>query len=114
MRDLVNGLASDPRDPIDDRDYRRWNGPTREQPAQPTREQWHQQCEWEGAVAYEMGLRDGITLAAATINERVMAALTRPDGFGGPDLDQETRNRIMDMYRRYLGVGVQPEARHGR
>ena len=58
---------------------------------------------------YEAGLRDGIGLASALIDERIAAALQRPDDHGGPDLDAETRERVKDLYMRYLGVGLEPE-----
>lgn len=71
--------------------------------------QAHQQTEWEVAVAYETGLRDGMTLAAAVINERVLSALTRPHGHGGPQLDVKHRDRMMELFREYLGIGVAPD-----
>lgn len=72
---------------------------------------WHQQCEWECAVAYEQGMRDGIRMYAAAIDDAVLAALARPRDYGGPDLDLEARDRMADMFRRYLGVGAAPAVR---
>lgn len=86
-------------------------GGTGERVARPWPAVAHEQTEWEVAAAYEMGLRDGIALASATLNERVLACLTRPRDMGGPDLDNETRNVMADMYRRYLGVGLLPDQR---
>lgn len=57
---------------------------------------------------YEAGVRDGMRMLSAAIGERVAAALERPDGHGGVDLDQETRHTVLDMYARYFGVGVDP------
>lgn len=53
---------------------------------------------------YEHGVRDGLQLASTAIAERVAAALERPTGHGGTDLDVETRHTVMDLYARYLGV----------
>jgi hypothetical protein len=86
-------------------------GGTGETTARPWPTHVHEQTEWEVAAAYEMGLRDGICLAAATINDRVLAALARPRGHGGPDLDLETRDTMIDLYQRYLGVGIRPDRR---
>jgi len=72
---------------------------------------WHEQTEWEIAAAYEIGVRDGIRLATDVIQDNVFAALARPRGHGGPDLDIEARERVSDLFRRYLGVGVKPAAR---
>jgi myo-inositol-1-phosphate synthase len=73
--------------------------------------EWHEQCEWEISVAYEDGVRDGIRLYAAVVDDAVLAALARPRGHGGPDLDVEARERVTDLFRRYLGVGLAPAGR---
>jgi hypothetical protein len=72
---------------------------------------WHLQTEWENSVSYEMGVQDGIRLAVTMIGDNILAALARPRGHGGPDLDVEARERVTDLYRRYLGVGVRPADR---
>ena len=72
---------------------------------------WHEQTEFEVAAAYDMGVRDGIRLAATVYQDSILAALARPRGHGGPDLDAEARARVADLFRRYLGVGVRPADR---
>jgi hypothetical protein len=63
------------------------------------------------AAAYEAGLRDGCALVSEMIGERVNRALQRPEGMGGPDLQEETRAYFQRMYREYLGVGILPDVR---
>lgn len=76
-----------------------------------TNEQWHLECEWEASVAFDQGVRHGIELAFTAIDNCVRAALARPRGHGGPDLDIEARATIEDLFRRYLGVGLAPAGR---
>jgi hypothetical protein len=72
---------------------------------------WHEQCEREIAAAYESGVRDGIRLYVTVVDDAVRAALARPRGHGGPDLDIEAREHVSDLFRRYLGVGIAPAGR---
>lgn len=60
-------------------------------------------------LIYEEGFREGMRAMARFLDERVAAALERPEGYGGPQLDDETRDRAADLYRRYLGVGLLPD-----
>jgi hypothetical protein len=66
--------------------------------------QWHEQTEWESAAAYEGGIRRGIEIANAVYAELIAAALERPAGYGGPDLEESARAVWADLFRRYLGV----------
>jgi len=65
----------------------------------------HEQLEAEVAAAYHAGLEAGVKLARETYQRVIDEALRRPDGHGGPDLDESARSIIEDLYRRYLGVG---------
>jgi hypothetical protein len=65
---------------------------------------WHEQTEWESAVAYEDGVRHGIEITNAVYADLIAAALERPAGYGGPDLEESARAVWADMFRRYLGI----------
>lgn len=69
---------------------------------------WHEQTEREVAAAYESGIRHGIEIASAVYTVMIEAALERPAGYGGPDLEESARAGWLDMARRYLGVGMAP------
>jgi hypothetical protein len=65
---------------------------------------WHEQTEWESAAAYEAGIRRGIEIANTVYADLIAAALERPAGYGGPDLEESARAVWADMFRRYLGM----------
>jgi hypothetical protein len=58
------------------------------------------------ADAYHRGLVDGVRLAQEGIARAVRVALERPEGHGGPDLDEATRSVVLDLYALYLRVPV--------
>ncbi len=67
-------------------------------------ERWHAQTEYEAGSAYWLGLRDGVRLAAGVYGRVIDDALRRPEGPGGPELDELAQATVRDLYRRYLGV----------
>lgn len=66
----------------------------------------HEAVESECAAAYYDGIRTGVRMAAEAYGKAIAAALVRPDGHGGPDLDEETRAIVAELYGRYLAVPV--------
>jgi hypothetical protein len=55
---------------------------------------------WE--VGRDFGLAEGFDAANALVDQAVAAALTRPQGHGGPDLDVAAKRAVQDLFRRYL------------
>lgn len=68
----------------------------------------HEAVELERDAAFADGVDAGFRLAGQLIEVAVAEALHRPDGHGGPDLDEATRARALDLYARYLGIGATP------
>lgn len=66
----------------------------------------HEQVEWEVEAAYHLGRADGVRLASAAYSSAIEAALQRPQGHGGRDLDEVTRGIVRRLYRDHLGVGA--------
>jgi hypothetical protein len=70
---------------------------------------------WE--VGRSFGAAEGFNAAIALVDQAVAAALTRPAGHGGPDLDVTAQRAVQDLFRRYLyprrsDVSPAPRAEH--
>lgn len=68
----------------------------------------HEVVEAEITAARLDGIEEGIRLAAEVLERNVADALQRPDGHGGPELDEAAQARVRDLYQRYLGIGGTP------
>jgi hypothetical protein len=53
-------------------------------------------------VGRSFGLAEGFRAYGELVDLAVADALQRPEGAGGPNLDDTTRARACDLYRRYL------------
>lgn len=53
-------------------------------------------------VGRDFGLVEGVRLAGELVDRAVAAALERPEGHGGPDLDVAARDAAAELFRRYL------------
>jgi hypothetical protein len=53
-------------------------------------------------LMWQVGRDFGLREAGELVDQAVAAALARPAGHGGPDLDAAAAAAALDLYRRYL------------